>query len=193
MKRRGHHPEKSLSAVKIRALKQPGRYADGNGLYLVVDPSGAKRWLLRLIVLGRRRDIGLGSAKLISLADAREAALQFRKKARAGEDPVAERRNDRLIVPTFAQASARVHSEHAPAWRNPKHAAQWINTLTEYAFPHIGGMSVDRVESRDILQVLSPIWIDKPETARRSSSASVQFWTGQSPPDFGRQEIRFPQ
>jgi integrase len=167
MKQKGSHPEKSLSAVKIRSLKQPGRYADGNGLYLVVDASGAKRWLLRIVVLGKRRDVGLGSTKLVSLAEARETAQQFRKKARAGDDPVAERRNDRLIVPTFAQASARVHAEHAPAWRNAKHAAQWINTLTEYAFPHIGAMTVDRVESREILQVLSPIWLEKPETARR--------------------------
>ena len=71
MKTKTQHPDRALSALKIRALKGPGRYGDGNGLYLIVDPSGAKRWMLRTVVQGRRRDIGLGSARLVSLADAR--------------------------------------------------------------------------------------------------------------------------
>src|SRR5215207_6628777 len=105
MKARGQHPEKALSAMQIRALKEPGRYADGNGLYLVVDPSGAKRWVLRTVVQGRRRDLGLGSLRLVSLAEAREQATQYRKIARQGGDPLAERRKDRRTVPTFAEAS----------------------------------------------------------------------------------------
>src|SRR3954453_4991569 len=100
MKAKGRHPEKTLSAVKVRNLSNPGRYADGNGLYLVVDPSGAKRWLLRTVVRGKRCDIGLGGLGLVSLAEAREKALQFRKIARDGGDPVAERRNARAAVPT---------------------------------------------------------------------------------------------
>ena len=82
MKGRGKHPEKALTAVQLRQLIQPGRYADGNGLYLVVDPSGAKRWLLRLVVQGRRRDIGLGGAGLVTLAEARERAVAYRKTTR---------------------------------------------------------------------------------------------------------------
>ena len=80
-KPRGMHPDKRLTAVAIRNLKRPGRYADGNGLYLVVDDSGAKRWTLRTVVLGRRRDIGLGSVRLVSLAEAREQATRLRRKA----------------------------------------------------------------------------------------------------------------
>ncbi|MFG1423490.1 Arm DNA-binding domain-containing protein, partial [Roseixanthobacter liquoris] len=72
MKKRGRHPEKALTALQVRQIKTPGRYADGNGLYLEVDKSGAKRWLLRIMVQGRRRDMGLGSASLVSLVEARE-------------------------------------------------------------------------------------------------------------------------
>ena len=109
-KKRGLHPDKALTALAVRNLAQPGRYADGNGLYLMIDTSGARRWLLRLMVQGRRRDIGLGSAKLVSLAEAREKALHFRKIARDGGDPLAERDNLRA-VPTFAEAAERVHDE----------------------------------------------------------------------------------
>ena len=78
MKRKGPHPDRALTALKIRTLKEPGRYGDGNGLYLIVDSSGAKRWILRTIVQGRRRDMGLGSARLVSLADARDETLLMR-------------------------------------------------------------------------------------------------------------------
>src|SRR3954469_20288717 len=107
----GRHPDKALTTVKVRALKVPGRYADGNGLYLVVDPSGAKRWLLRTVVHGRRRDIGLGGVSLVSLAEARDQALSYRKIARTGGDPLTERRNLKSVAPTFAQAAERVHAE----------------------------------------------------------------------------------
>lgn len=101
MKPRGRHPDRALSATKIRNFKEPGRYADGNGLYLIVDPSGAKRWLLRTVVQGRRRDIGLGSARLVPLAEAREKATAYRRIARDGGDPLAEKRKAQRVVPTF--------------------------------------------------------------------------------------------
>lgn len=72
----GRHPEKALTALGARSLKEPGRHADGNGLYLVVDPSGAKRWLLRIVVHRRRRDIGLGGLSVVSLADVRDGTCQ---------------------------------------------------------------------------------------------------------------------
>ena len=81
-KRKGRHPDKALSAVRVRALKEPGRYADGNGLYLIVDQSGAKRWILRTVVQGRRPDIGLGGLSSTSLSEAREDAARLRKAAR---------------------------------------------------------------------------------------------------------------
>ena len=161
------HPDKALSAVKVRSLQAPGRYADGNGLYLVVDPSGAKRWLLRIIVQGRRRDIGLGGLRLVSLAEAREKALAYRKVARDGGDPLVELRKTRAEVPTFAEAAERVHAEHKNSWRNPKHAQQWLNTLKQYACPLIGSRPVDQIDTPDLLRVLSPIWLAKAETARR--------------------------
>jgi len=167
VKGRGKHPDKALTAVQVRQLKQPGRYADGNGLYLVVDPTGAKRWLLRLVVQGRRRDIGLGGASLVTLAEARERALAFRKTAREGGDPLAGRRKAQDVVPTFAEAVERVHSEHKASWANEKHAQQWRNTLLQYACPQLGARRVDQIDTPDVLRVLAPIWLTKPETARR--------------------------
>ena len=98
-KPRGRHPDRRLNAVRVRNATKPGRYADGNGLYLFVDDTGAKRWLLRTIVHGKRRDIGLGSVQLVSLADAREAVARLRRIARDGGDPLAERRLARITVP----------------------------------------------------------------------------------------------
>lgn len=163
----GRHPDKALSAVKARQVKAPGRYADGNGLYLVVEGSGSKRWILRVVVRGRRRDMGLGSYQLVSLAEARDLALEYRKIAREGGDPIEARRQSRTTVPTFAQAARTVYEENRPSWKNPKHAQQWINTLETYAVPTIGDRQVSDVETSDILRVLSPIWLAKPETARR--------------------------
>jgi integrase len=166
MKRKGQHPDRVLTAVKVKSLKEPGRYADGNGVYLIVEPSGAKRWMLRIMVQGRRRDIGLGGVQLVSLAEAREKAINLRKVARAGGDPIAERKA-KAGVPTFAEAAHKVHSDHAATWRNEKHTDQWINTLITYVFPIIGERRVDQIEAPDILKVLSAIWLKKPETARR--------------------------
>jgi integrase len=167
MKATGRHPEKSLSSVKIRSLSKPGRYTDGNGLYLVVDPSGAKRWVLRTVIKGKRTDIGLGSISLVSLAEAREEATRLRKIARTDGDPLAERRRERRVVPTFEEAARTFHGTLAGSWRNVKHAAQWINTLRDYVFPIMGSRRVDQIDSADILKALSPIWMTKSETARR--------------------------
>lgn len=166
-KRYGQHPDKELSALKVRQVSGPGRYPDGNGLYLVVSNTGAKRWLLRVVVHGRRRDMGLGSASLVPLAEARELAARYRKVAREGGDPLDERRKARNVVPTFAEAARKVHAESEATWKNAKHAQQWINTLETYAMPMIGDMQLNHIQSGDILRVLSPIWLDKPETARR--------------------------
>jgi integrase len=167
MKVRVRYPDKALTALVVRQIKKPGRYTDGNGLYLVVDPSGARRWLLRTAVLGRRRDIGLGSARLVPLADAREVAARMRRLARDGGDPIAERRRARMVVPTFKEAAEKVHTETAGSWKNEKHAAQWLTTLERYAFPMLGKRPVDQIATADVLKVLSAIWLTKPETARR--------------------------
>ena len=162
----GKHKDKALTAVTVRALNEPGFYADGNGLYLKVIDSGAKRWVQRLLIKGRRRDIGLGSASLVTLAEAREAALVNRKLARSGGDPLRTKKEAEAVL-TFAEAAEHVLDLHRPTWRNPKHAQQWINTLSEYAFPKFGKTLVSDVTTSDVLSALSPIWNTKPETARR--------------------------
>lgn len=165
--RTGKHPDKALTVVGIKALKKPGRYADGNGLYLKVSHSGAKRWELRTVVRGKRCDIGLGGLKLVSLAEAREEARKYRAIARDDGDPLAEKRRLRKVVPTFRQAAETVHKDHAKAWKNAKHGDQWINTLKAYAYPVFGDRRVDQIDTPDILRALSPIWLIKQETARR--------------------------
>ena len=115
----------------------------------------------------RRTDIGLGGFSLVSLKEAREEATRLRKIARDGEDPLTERRKARVTVPTFEEAATQVHLEHSKTWNNEKHAAQWINTLTEYTFPLFGDRPIDQVATAEVLSALSPIWLTKPETARR--------------------------
>lgn len=172
------HPKNALSAMRVRTIREPGKYADGGGLYLIVDPSGAKRWILRTVIQGKRSDIGLGSAMLVTLADARETARRMRLEARAGGNPLASRRQSRQKVISFREAAETVHESYKPGWRNPKHADQWINTLKTYVFPELGDIPVDRIESADVLRVLSPIWLTKPETARRVRQriSSVMDW-----------------
>lgn len=165
-KAKGRHPEKALTAATVRSKKQPGFYADGNGLYLKVDKTGAKRWVQRIVIGGKRRDIGLGSATLVTLADAREKALENRRTARAGGDPLADRARASRVL-TFKQTAEKVHALHLPTWSNAKQGQQWINTLTTYAFPFIGEKKIDTLSTADVLAVLSPIWTAKPETANR--------------------------
>jgi integrase len=166
MKPAGRHPQKALTSVRVNSLTAPGRYGDGNGLYLVVDPSGAKRWVLRTVVQGKRRDIGLGGLRLVSLAEARAKALEYRQLAREGGNPVEARRRAKA-VPTFADAARSTLEQHRAGWKNEKHASAWINTLTTYVFPIMGEKRVDQIETADVLRALSPIWLSKPETARR--------------------------
>ncbi len=151
----GRHPDKALSAMRVKTLIKPGRYADGNGLYLIVDPSGAKRWVLRTVVQSRRRDIGLGSLRLISLAEARERAVTYRRMARDGGDPVAERRRAAVVVPTFEEAARTTYEEHRKAWKNGKHQDQWLQSLAIHVFPVFGNRRVDQVEMPEVLKALS--------------------------------------
>ena len=166
-KPRGRHPYQRLSAISLRRYRQPGRYADGNGLYLVVDPSGAQRWIWRGVVQGKRCDLGLGSVDVVPLADAREQARLCRYQARQGENPKAARTRTRRVVPTFADAARQVHTEQRETFRNPKHAAQWLASLELDVLPTIGAQRVDVITSGDVLRVLTAVWTTKPETARR--------------------------
>lgn len=156
-----------LTALRIKSLTEPGKYSDGDGLMLFVRGSGVKTWVLRTQVQGRRRDIGLGSLKSVSLADAREAASGMRRQIAQGLDPIAERKRVELVIPTFQEAAELVHEEHKAAWKNGKHQAQWISTLETYAYPSLGSMLVSDIEGPAIRDVLAVIWLSKPETARR--------------------------
>ncbi len=123
--------------------------------------------------------MGLGSVRLVPLKEARELAHRFRGIARAGGDPFEERRRATTIIPTFSEAAHATHRAYLPTWKNSKHADQWINTLTQYAFPLIGQRPVDQITSADIARILGPIWSEKPETARRLSQrlSAVIKWT----------------
>ncbi len=156
----------------VKPADKPQRFSDRNGLYLVVMPTGSKQWVARLRLTGRKNakgnplqiDMGLGGVSWVSLHEAREKAYEARAVARNGGDPRTTRKREIL---SFAELSQQVYQERLPTWKNPKHAKQWINTLETYAFPEIGAMTVDQIESPDVLRVLAPIWHEKPETARR--------------------------
>lgn len=165
-KPRGRHPENALSAAFVRAVGEAGRYCDGHGLYLQVDPSGNRRWIQRLLIGGRRSELGLGGFPLVSLKEARTQAFANRRIARAGGDPLADKRRAKG-APTFAEAAAAVVEQKRSGWRNPKHAQDWPASLERFAFPRFGQRPVSEVTSADVLGVLAPIWHEKPETARR--------------------------
>lgn len=155
-----------LSALSIKAARTPGRYGDGDGLYLVVARGGGKSWIVRVQKNGRRRDIGLGSAAKVSLKLARERAAMVRSQVEVGIDPVLQRRRA-AGIPTFKEAARLVHAEHKLGWKNGKHQAQWLSTLENYAFPAFGDVSIAGVDAPAVRDALSAIWLTKPETARR--------------------------
>ena len=156
-----------LTHAKAQALKEPGRYGDGGGLYLVVTKGGSKKWVQRIVVHGRRRDIGLGGFPTVSLAKARERAAEHQEAVAAGRDPLAEKNKPAPRVPTFREAAAAVVDLNAPRWRAKKHATNWIQSLERHAMPRLGNMPVDRIAGADVLAVLTPIWGTHQETARR--------------------------
>lgn len=155
---------KALSAAFVRTVTEPGRYGDGNGLFLVVQPSGSKSWLQRIVVRGKRRDIGLGGASLVTLAEAREKALDNRRIARAGGDPLAARQQARKM-PTFAEAMVEAHREMT--FSNPKDGRAFLSSLTEYALPRFGSLPVCDVYGPDIRAAVLAIRTEKPEIARK--------------------------
>lgn len=166
-RKKGRHPQNALSAAFVRTVERPGRYCDGNGLYLHVDPSGARRWVQRLRIQGRDRALGLGGCALVTLAEARASALDNRRAARAGGDPRAGGRGRTGAAPSFAEAAAAVHALHRPSWRSERHAGQWLATLRLHAFPRLGERSVAAIDTAGVMAVLTPIWHGKPATARR--------------------------
>ena len=163
-----------LSAVEVTRAKGPAVLHDGGGLYLRVSATGAKSWVFRFQLDGRRRDMGLGPYPDISLAEARGKATDHRKQRHEGIDPLnakkAQRQAQRVSETkgrTFRQCAVEFIEKNRAAWRNAKHQQQWKNTLATYVYPTFGDLPVSAIDAGLVVQVLDPIWTEKPETASR--------------------------
>ncbi len=160
------HTKDRLTAAGVAALKLQGRYPDGGGLFLQVDATSSKRWIQRIMFRGRRHDLGLGPADLVTLAEARKAARLNKELMRKGVDPLAEKSRAKGI-PTFAEAAGMVIEIKAKELRNAKHLDQWRSTIVTYANPFFGNRMVNEIDRQDVLRALQPIWVEKTETATR--------------------------
>ncbi|RVT93133.1 tyrosine-type recombinase/integrase [Sphingomonas crocodyli] len=183
-----------LSVAFVRSAG-PGRHADGDGLYLLVKPSGARSWMLRVQVDGKRRDIGLGAVDLrrsstpneieiplllrrrLSLQEAREKCYLLRNAAVAGLDPVLERDKERVKIPTFREAVEECHKALSPSW-SARQGASFLASLKQHAYPHMGRKRVDQIDAADIISALAPIWTtlgDMPRKVRGRISTVLNF------------------
>ena len=154
-----------LSHARVKALRDPGRYGDGDGLHLTVRAGGSKSWILRAIVDGRRTDIGLGGYPATGLAQARVKAQELKSSIAGGMDPVSN--GESSSIPTFAEATMAVLEMNRPRWKSDKHSTVWLQSLERHAMLKIGDRRIDRIDQADVLDVLKPIWTEIPETARR--------------------------
>ena len=167
----------NLTAEKVRKLDEPGRYGDGSGLYLNIAKGGSKSWIQRVRIDSRRLDKGLGGFPATTLTQARRLAESNRVAIAEGRNPWANRgkpattvkiaSRGRSKVPTFEEAARVVHVDQALQFKNPKHAANWIQTLEKHIFPVIGHIPVNEIGRADVLAALKPIWWEIPDSARR--------------------------
>jgi integrase len=153
-----------LKARKVETAK-PGKYSDGGNLYLIVSETGSRKWVLRFTWRGKPKEMGLGGAASVSLADAREKAATARRQIAQGINPIDERKLEGGI-PTFGELADDVRQSLSEGFRNEKHKAQWKSTLENYAAP-LRARPVDTIGTDDVLAVLKPIWTTKAETASR--------------------------
>lgn len=167
---------KELSALQVGRLTDAGHHSVGGvtGLYLYINPTGARSWVLRMMVGSKRRHMGLGAFPTVTLAQAREKSRTAREEVINGIDPISLRKQaaselhaQQRSEITFEQASNAYIEAHGDSWRNPKHRAQWASTLNTYAFPHMGSLHVAHVQQPHVLAALEPIWKSKNETASR--------------------------
>jgi len=162
-----------LKALTVEKLK-PGRHGDGAGLYLHVQDSGSRSWILRTMVCGKRCEVGLGGIGNRSLSEARDEAGRLRSLARKGVDILAARREERQAVqrennlPTFEGAALAVHATLSETFESETHSYNWLQSLKTYVFPVFGNKTVDKVDSADVLSAIGPIWTEKPDTAGRT-------------------------
>lgn len=171
-------PTKALTAQFVKNTKTPGKYFDGYGLYMRVYKNGTKFWVQRIVIKGKRTELGYGPVELKSLADVRVIALENYNLAHSGGDPLNKRAEEMAIL-SFAEATKKVYALYRPTWKNKKHAQQFLSTLETYAWPKIGKIKIDAITPSDVLRVLTPIWTTKHETARRvlQRISTVIKWT----------------
>ncbi len=167
---------KELGALQVSRLTAPGMHSVGGvaGLQLQVSDTGARSWILRVVIGGRRRDMGLGGFPTVTLAGARESARMARDRIRTGVDPIEHGKAARSALlaskatqKTFRQCATLFIDAKAPEFKNAKHLSQWTATLQTYVFPVMGELLVCDVGLPHVLDVLSPIWTKKTETATR--------------------------
>ena len=160
----------ALSASFVRSVKDAGAYTDGNGLVLRVSDKGRKTWIQRVSIGGKQRQLGLGSFPIVGLADARAAAVYNQQAISLGRNPVEDKRQAKEdakaaaapepaapAVTTFRDAAQAVMELRAPTWSSARHTKQWIESLTNHAYPVIGDKPVDEISSADILRMLTPL------------------------------------
>jgi integrase len=173
------------SARSVETVTEIGYHRCDRGLYLQVAGSGTKSWLFRYKspVTGKQREMGLGSLNLVSLASARDIAVECRRQVLSGLDPLEERgrvKRVRLLEQarsiTFQGAAEQCIASKKPEWKNAKHAQQWANSLTTYAYPVFGTLSVSDLDTDLVLKAIEPIWISKAETASRVRQRIETVW-----------------
>ncbi|HSL80575.1 MAG TPA: integrase arm-type DNA-binding domain-containing protein [Pseudolabrys sp.] len=160
----------------VRNIGAPGYHADGDGLFLQVSKTGTKSWIFRYALNGRARDMGLGPLKSVGLMEARTKAAEARLLRDKGIDPIEERHaagaasaeappSDAKKATTFREYAEECIRGWEPDWKNPRTAKQWRETLKRYAYPVIGLLAPDAIETIHILEILKPIWRTKSDTA----------------------------
>ena len=150
-----------LSAAFVAKATKPGKYTDGHGLMLWIQPSGSRQWVQRLTIRGNRHEIGLGGAPVVTLAMARKRALENRRMVYEGGDP-----RKPATAPTFAVAARKVHALHLPTWRAVT-AAKWLQEMENHVFPTLGKRTIDSITMQHVKEVIEPIWVAKPMIAKR--------------------------
>lgn len=166
--------QQRLSALQVSKLTKPGLYGDGGGLTLQITPAGAKSWLFRFMVAGKSYGMGLGPTHTVSLAEARQKALEARKLLIDGINPLVAKKQAQIAATlaaakmmTFDQCAEAYILAHKAGWKNAKHADQWTNTLNAYASPVFGHLPVADIDTGLVVKCLAPIWESKTETASR--------------------------
>jgi integrase len=170
----GTHTLNRLSVTKVNSLTERGYYADGGGLYFRVSAFSTRSWAFRYTRASKAREMGLGAYPDVTLREARERASEARKQLREDIDPIDQRQEAKSVLIatraatlTFDQCAAAYIAAHRSGWKNAKHADQWKNTISSYASPIIGSVSVDLVSTVTLIKILEPIWTTKTETASR--------------------------